>query len=114
MLHFEGDVDFPVVPAELWARLRDARFLARCIPGAEKVTDADQERAVLTIKPGLAFVRGTLDVTLRMVEAVEPNLVRLDLHSKGIGSSSDVGASPLTGMEPWNSRSVWVPRMALR
>jgi carbon monoxide dehydrogenase subunit G len=92
MLHFEGDRDVPGLPAELWAKLRDARFLVRCIPGAEAVADAELDRAVCTIRPGLSFVRGTLEVTIRVAEAVEPSTVRLALHSKGVGSSSDVEA----------------------
>jgi carbon monoxide dehydrogenase subunit G len=99
MLHFEGDREFPQTPAEVWAKLRDARFLVRCIPGAEN-SSADQGQAACTLRPGFAFVRGTLEVTLRVVEAVETSSVRLALHSKGIGSSSDVAAAlALTGQD---------------
>ena len=34
MLHFEGERDFPLSPVDLWAKLRDARFLVTCIPEA--------------------------------------------------------------------------------
>ena len=37
MLRFEGDRDFRQAPAELWAKLTDARFLAQCIPDVETV-----------------------------------------------------------------------------
>ena len=39
MLRFEGDRDFPHPPAELFAKLTDARFLASCIPDVEKVSE---------------------------------------------------------------------------
>jgi carbon monoxide dehydrogenase subunit G len=45
------------------------------------------------LRPGFAFVRGTLDVTLQVVDAVAPASARLLLHSKGIGTSSDVEAA---------------------
>ena len=39
MLRFEGDRDFPQAPAELFTRLRDARFLVECIPDVESVRE---------------------------------------------------------------------------
>jgi carbon monoxide dehydrogenase subunit G len=92
MLHFEGDREFTPAPAVVWTKLRDARFLVRCVPGAEKVAEAEPDRAACTVRPGFAFVRGTLEVTLRVLEAVEPASLRLAVHSKGIGSSSEVEA----------------------
>jgi carbon monoxide dehydrogenase subunit G len=93
MLQFEGDKEFPQPPAELWARLSDARFLVECMPDRESVASAEADRAVCTIRPGLAFIRGKLDVTLSVLEKAEPGSVRLSLASKGIGSTSDVEAT---------------------
>src|SRR5258708_2547627 len=91
-LHFEGDKDFPQPPAQVAAKLSDARFLAECIPGVEAVAKSEREEVVCTLRPGFAFVRGTLEVTLRVAEVVAGNSTRLLLHSKGIGSPSDVEA----------------------
>src|SRR5262245_55756534 len=92
MLQFEGDRDFAKAPAELWAKLNDARFLVRCIPGVEGVTTSEADRAVCTLRPGFAFVRGTLEVTLKVVEATPEKSLRLSVLSKGVGTSSDVEA----------------------
>ena len=92
MVSFNGERRFAVPSAELWRRLSDARFLVQCIPGVEKVTKADAAEAVCTIRPGFAFARGTLDVTVRVAEAVSEQSVRLLVLSKGIGSSSEVEA----------------------
>ena len=93
MLHFEGDWDFPQAPADLWARLTDARFLVQCIPGVESVPLAEPDRAVCVLRPGFSFVRGTLEVTLHVVERVPGTSARFLLHSKGIGTSSDLEAA---------------------
>jgi carbon monoxide dehydrogenase subunit G len=93
MLHFEGDQDFAMAPQAVWARLSDARFLVRCIPGAESVSRAEPTSAACVIRPGFSFVRGTLEVTLAIAEAVAPTALRLLLISKGIGSSSTVEAA---------------------
>jgi len=108
MLHFEGDKGFPQPPAELWARLNDARFLAECIPDAQSVSQAEQATATLTVRPGFSFVRGTLDVTLRVADAVEGSSLSLLVHSKGIGSTSDVEATLSFAPQDSGTRVHWV------
>lgn len=90
MLHFEGDTDFLLPPVAVFAKLSDARFLVRCIPGVESIPRAEPAEAMCILRPGLAFVRGTLEITLKVIEAVEPSSIRLHVHSKGIGTSNDV------------------------
>jgi len=90
MLHFEGDRNLALPPADVSIRLGDARFLVQCIPGVEKVTVAELDRAVCTLRPGFSFVRGTLDLTIFVVESVPEVSTRLKLNSKGIGTTSEV------------------------
>jgi carbon monoxide dehydrogenase subunit G len=92
MVRFEGDRDFNQGQAEMFARLTDARFLVQCIPDVETITSQDADNAVLVLRPGFSFVRGTLEVTLQVVDRVSPTSARVLLLSKGIGSSADVEA----------------------
>jgi carbon monoxide dehydrogenase subunit G len=92
MVRFEGDQDFRQEPAELFGKLTDARFLVQCIPDVESVTSVEADRAALVVRPGFAFVRGTLELTLRVADTVAPTSARLLMTSKGIGSSSEVEA----------------------
>src|SRR5713101_131833 len=41
-------------------------------------------------RPGFAFVRGTLELTVEVVEVTAGAASRLLVHTKGIGSTSDV------------------------
>jgi carbon monoxide dehydrogenase subunit G len=107
MLHFEGDKDFARAPADVWARLTDARFLVQCIPGVESVARAEADAAEWTLRPGVSFVRGTLDVSLRVVEAVPDTSARLLVHSKGIGSTSDVEAGLTFAPQDGGTRVHW-------
>jgi carbon monoxide dehydrogenase subunit G len=107
MVRFEGDKDFPQPPVELWAKLTDARFLVQCIPDVESVTEQEADHAVLVLRPGFSFVRGTLDVTLRVVDAVSPASARYVVVSKGIGSSADVEATVALAPEGTGSRVHW-------
>jgi uncharacterized protein len=93
MLQFEGDRDFTLAPADLFAKLTDARFLIQCIPDVDKVSQCEADRAAVVLRPSFAFVRGTLDMTMQIVEAVAAASARVLVHSKGIGSSSTVEAS---------------------
>jgi carbon monoxide dehydrogenase subunit G len=92
MLRFEGDRTFSRPREELWKKLTDARFLAGCIPNVESVTRSEPGEAELVLRPGFAFVRGTLRLTLLVADGVEPKSARVLAQGKGIGSSSDVEA----------------------
>ncbi|MGL4553923.1 MAG: SRPBCC family protein [Gemmataceae bacterium] len=93
MLRFQGDRRLPLPPAEAFAKLTDARFLVPCVPDVDAVKVLEPGRAELVLRPGFAFVRGTLEVTMHILDAVAPHAARVELHSKGIGSTSDVSAT---------------------
>jgi carbon monoxide dehydrogenase subunit G len=93
MMHFEGDRELPQAPATVWQMLSDARFLVQCVPDVESVSAAQADWADCTIRPGFAFVRGSLKLTMHVAEAAPEDRIRLLLQTKGIGSSSDVEAS---------------------
>ena len=109
MLRFEGEKEFPrQTPEEVWAKLSDARFLVPCIPDVHEVREQSADKAVCILRPGFAFVRGTLEVTLRVTEAVSPSSIRLTLLSKGIGTSSEVEATLSLSPQGTGTRTVWV------
>jgi carbon monoxide dehydrogenase subunit G len=108
MQRFEGDRDFSQPPAELWTKLTDPRFLAQCIPDVESVREIQTDRAALVLRPSFAFVRGTLEVTLQVVDTVAPTSARVVLHSKGIGSSSHVEASLTLAPRDSGTRVHWI------
>ena|SRR5581483_12017147 len=93
MLEFSGEKKFQLSAAEIWAKLSDARFLIQCIPDVEKVSRVDQAEALCTLRPGFSFVRGTLDLTVRIVDLVPNESARYLLHTKGIGTTSEVEAN---------------------
>jgi carbon monoxide dehydrogenase subunit G len=108
MLRFEGDRNFALTPDDLFARLTDARFLVKCIPDVESVSVQEADHAALVLRPGFSFVRGTLDLTLQLADVVAPTSARVLLHSKGIGSTSDVEASLNFAGQEVGTRVHWV------
>jgi carbon monoxide dehydrogenase subunit G len=109
MLRFDGQKDFPrLLPTALWDKLSDARFLVQCVPDVHQISSQDREQAAFVLRPGFAFVRGTLDVTMRIVEAVSPGSVRILLNSKGIGTSSEVETTLTLSALEAGTRVNWV------
>jgi carbon monoxide dehydrogenase subunit G len=93
MQRFEGERTFAVPVAELWPRLSDAGFLARAVEDATLQGEPTVDRAQYTVHPGFSFARGSMDVTMEILDRQEPDAVHFRLTSKGIGTSSVVDAA---------------------
>ncbi len=93
MIRFEGDRTIARPLDEVYAKLTDARFLVQCIPDVESVGTQEVDHLTMVLRPSLAFVRGTLDVDLRIVDVVAATSARVVIQSKGIGSSSTMEAT---------------------
>lgn len=105
-MHFEGDREFSRPVSEVWAQLSDARFLVQCIPGVESPR-ADADTAAWTVRPGLSFMRGKLDLTAKQMEKVPDQLVRWRVHGKGIGSSNTVDVTMMVAPADGGTRVHW-------
>jgi uncharacterized protein len=90
MQPFEGERIFSLPPDRLWPKLRDAAFLAECVPDATPLAGATRDTAACTVRPGFSFMRGSLDVTIAVIGGQEPTSINYSQKSKGIGSSSEV------------------------
>jgi carbon monoxide dehydrogenase subunit G len=73
--------------------MRDAAFLATCIPDGTPHEGATRDRAVCIVHPGFSFMRGSLDITIEILGGEEPKTLCYSQKSKGIGSSSEVVTS---------------------
>jgi carbon monoxide dehydrogenase subunit G len=107
MLHFEGDREFTQSLATVYTALADARFLAACVPGVVTVKQAHVKEAVCILRPGFSFIRSTLEVTLRIAEAVPEKSVQIIGHGKGIGSSNDVEVAVALTAADGGCRAHW-------
>ncbi len=112
MLHFEGDTDFTQPTAEVWSKLSDIHFLASCIPDVESITHHPDGSATCIIRPGFSFVRGTLDVTTRITQAVEGQPLRIHADGKGIGSSNEVDLELHFAEKDGGTRIHWIAEVS--
>jgi carbon monoxide dehydrogenase subunit G len=93
MVHFEGDKAFALTPQALWPKITDLQFLVQCLPDVAEVRDVKEKSATLVVRPGLAFMRGELQLVMEKTEENPPTSAKLALRTKGIGSNSEVVAS---------------------
>jgi carbon monoxide dehydrogenase subunit G len=107
MLRFEGDRSFALPAEALWAKLTDARFLARCVPDVQEVKESAPDHASLVLRPGFSFVRGTLEVELRVTDPVPPHSARVLVSGRGIGSTSEVEATLALAAEGEATKVHW-------
>lgn len=84
-----GDRNFRLPPHELFARLRDARWLASTLSNVQ-ILRADVDEAAWSMRPALSFLSGSIENTLSIVERQPPSLIRLKIHTKGIGATAEV------------------------
>jgi carbon monoxide dehydrogenase subunit G len=92
MLQFEGEKTLPLGPEACWMKLTDSEFLSQCIPNVESVSQSAPSQIQLKLRPGVSFVRGTLDVTIKVEKGEPGKSARYAAHSRAIGSSSDAEA----------------------
>ena len=90
MIHFDGERSFPLPVADVATKLSDASFLVSCQANVTELISATADRAVWKLRPGFAFVRGTLEVTMDIVERIPNTSTKIKMFSKGIGASTTV------------------------
>jgi carbon monoxide dehydrogenase subunit G len=88
-MQMEGDRDFAQPPAELWPKLTDASFLASCLEGVQ-VDRSESAVAAWHMRPTLAFMTGSIEVTLTILDLVPQTEMKASVFSKGIGATSTV------------------------
>jgi carbon monoxide dehydrogenase subunit G len=90
-IRFEGTESFPAPPADVFAKLADAGWLARALPEAE-VTETAPDRAAWKVRPKFAFMAGNLDTTAEVLGRAANEQVRYRIVSTSVGAHSTVDA----------------------
>jgi len=92
-MQFEGKITLVQDSETCWTKLSDPGFLGRCISNAESVSQPGPNKIQIKLRPGVSFVRGTLDVNIQIEKGELGKSVRYSIHSRAIGSTSDAAAS---------------------
>ena len=82
---FSGEETFTAPPAQVFAAMTDQATLAGAIPGLASWESQDDTTMRCVVRPGFAFLRSTLRMTIIYAEAVEPHTLVMRIHAQGIG-----------------------------
>lgn len=107
MLHFEGQKTLASDPEICWEKLSDPCFLVQCIPNLESLTQPGPNQVQFKVRPGVSFVRGTLDITIKVEEVETGKSARYFVRSRAIGSSSDAEAILILEPAPGATHLRW-------
>lgn len=108
MLHFEGDKEFQRPAADISQKLGDARYLAECVPDVERLASVDAQQFVAVVRPGVSFVRGKMEITLRVLEVVPAQSIKYHVRGKSIGSTNQITAAIALTPTESGTRVHWV------
>ena len=98
MLQFEGEKTLAQDPQICWTKLTDLRFLGQCISNIESAKQSGPDQVQFKLRPGVSFVRGTLEVTVKLERTEIGKSARFLINSRSIGISSD--AEAMIKLEP--------------
>lgn len=87
-MEFSGTEKIQAAADDVYAKLVDLDFVKGGIPdlvSAERVGDELRCK----VRPGVSFLKGTLDVVFQIVEAAKP-MAKMTVRGKGIGASLEI------------------------
>lgn len=84
---FEGQEELGASPAEVFAQLTTPDRLAALIPDLVSHQVESDRKILCTVRPGVAFLRGTMNLQIEFTELSPPSRAVMEVIAKGIGSS---------------------------
>jgi hypothetical protein len=85
-MKIEGSYTLAAPRERVYALLLDPQVLKRAIPGCEEIAPSGENAFRVSMKAGLATIRGKVEGDIRIEEARAPEHYRLAMSGKGMGS----------------------------
>ena len=86
-IQLSGEERFEQSREELYKRLTDLEFMSKTIPGLQQVEHADATLLRCRVKPGFAFLTGSMKLLFEITGQQPPERADMRVTGKGIGSS---------------------------
>jgi len=87
---FGGEERFAASPEKLLSLLTDLDALPAIIPDLVSSEKADPQTLKCVVRPGFSFLRGTMRLSIRLVESHPPESATLGVTAQGIGVSMNL------------------------
>lgn len=107
-MHYEGSFVVASKRDDVFDFVVDPARVTTIFPDVQDIRVIDETRASLKAKVGIAFIRGTLDVKLAIMEKSRPTFTRVVAQGTGMNSSVDLtGTFTLEDAEDGGTRLKW-------
>ncbi len=96
-----GTYFVPAVPERVWEILMDPAFLKLAIPGCEEMVEEAEHQYRVTIKAGVAAIKGTFTGQVRLEQMRAPDHYRMVTTAQGtmgfVNGSGEIDLAPKDG-----------------
>jgi carbon monoxide dehydrogenase subunit G len=92
-LAFGGNETFSAPPEQVFAALTDLDRLPKLIPDVVSAEKIDDRTLNCVVRPGFSFLRGTLRMTLTIVDSDPPRTASMKVSAIGIGAKIEIVSS---------------------
>jgi carbon monoxide dehydrogenase subunit G len=92
-LTFGGNETFSAPPEQVFAALTDLDRLPSLIPDLVSAEKVDDRTLNCVVRPGFSFLRGTLRMTIAIVDLVPPKSASMKVSASGIGAQIEIASS---------------------
>jgi carbon monoxide dehydrogenase subunit G len=92
-VHLEGAYVLRTSKARVWEFISNPEQIAKCLPDLESFQMKDSKSFTVTVKVGVAFVRGSFKFDFTLLDQIPPSHSSFEALGKGAGVSVRLNAS---------------------
>jgi len=107
-MHLEGTYTLQTSRDKVWSFITDPEKIAHCLPDIQNLEVVDSKHFAVTMKVGIAFVRGNFKFDFNLLDQTPPSHSKFEAMGKGAGVSVKLTASmDLQELEPSSTGLAW-------
>lgn len=82
-MKISGTATMGASPEQVWQAVHDPDVLARCIPGCESLREIAPGQYAMTVKAGVAAIKGSYDGEVAVIDVTEPTAFTMKAQGAG-------------------------------
>lgn len=107
-MNLEGSFTIKCPRTQVWKFISDPQQIARCLPDIQHLEVKDEAHFSVTVKVGIAFVRGTFKFDFTLLDQAPPSHSKFEAVGKGAGVSIKLQAvMDLSEAQPTTTQLSW-------
>ncbi|HWB00321.1 MAG TPA: SRPBCC domain-containing protein [Pirellulales bacterium] len=111
-IEFTGVEHFTSSPDRVFAAMTDLDMVASIIPDLQSTERIDDRTLRCVVRPGFSFLRGTLKMTVALVDVQPATSATMRVDATGIGVSMRVDSQLQLSPEGAGTKLAWTARVA--